>query len=98
MLKNALWLFGIATLILVLFLPSYTKMSDLRQKNEEYEREIIELKKKHAQMKEEKRMLEEDPAYLEKVAREKMGLVKEGEVVYKLMPANQVQPMKKTGK
>ena len=98
MLKNALWLFGIATLILVLFLPSYRKMADLRQKNQEYEQEILDLKKKRDQLKEEKRMLEEDPAYLEKVAREKMGLVKEGEVVYKLMPANQVQPPKKTGK
>ena len=70
-------------------------MSDLRQRNEEYEQEIIDLKKKQAQLKEEKRMLEDDPAYLEKVAREKMGLVKEGEVVYKLMPANAVQPKKK---
>jgi cell division protein FtsB len=33
---------------------------------------------------EEKRLLEEDPAYLEKVGREKMGLIRKGEVVYKI--------------
>jgi len=26
--------------------------------------------------------------YLEKIAREKMGLIREGEVVYKIMPVN----------
>ena len=91
MIRNAIWLFGIATLLLILFLPSYTKMSDLRQKNMEYEQEILALKRKNIELKEEKRLLEEDPVYLERVAREKMGLVKEGEVVYKLMPANAVK-------
>ena len=89
MFKNALWLFIIATIILVAFLPSYTKMSDLRQKNAEYQSEIVDLRKKNTQLREEKRLLEEDPVYLERVAREKMGLIKEGEVVYKLTPMNQ---------
>jgi cell division protein FtsB len=35
--------------------------------------------------------LEEDPVYLEKVAREKMGLIKKGEVVYQLVPAESEQ-------
>ena len=70
-------------------MPSYTKMSDLRQKNAEYQSEIVDLKKKNTQLREEKRLLEEDPVYLERVAREKMGLIKEGEVVYKLTPMNQ---------
>ena len=80
----------IALVVLILFLPSYTKMSDLQRKNEEYNQELIELKKKNALLKQEKYLLEKDPDYLEKVAREKMGLVKEGEVVYRLMPANAV--------
>ena len=91
MLKNATWLFAFATVVLILFLPSYTKMQDLSQKNFEYEKKIKELGDKNSRLKIEQRLLENDPEYLEKVAREKMGLVKEGEVVYKLMPMNAVE-------
>ena len=90
MLKNALWLFGITLVILVVFLPSYTKMSDLRRKNAEYDQELLGLKKKSVLLKQEKYLLEKDPDYLEKVAREKMGLVRDGEVIYRLMPANEM--------
>lgn len=58
----------------------------MREKNREYKRQIEMLKKKNAELAEENRMLEEDPEYLEKVAREKMGLIKEGEVIYRIVP------------
>ena len=89
MLKNATWLFAIAVIILAVFLPSYTQMQDLKQKNKDYEEKIKVLIKKNAQLSEERHLLEHDPVYLEKVAREKMGLIREGEVVYKLVPSNQ---------
>ncbi|MFA5087923.1 MAG: septum formation initiator family protein [Candidatus Omnitrophota bacterium] len=86
MIKNAFWLFLFATVILFVFLPSYTKMQDLQQKNVEYKREIDLLQKKRDHLIREKKLLESDPVYLEKVAREKMGLVREGEVIYRLLP------------
>ena len=86
MIKNAIWLFFLAIFVLVVFLPSYTRMQDLKQKNTDYKRQIEQLRQKSVELKEEKRRLEEDPVYLEKVAREKMGLIREGEVVYKITP------------
>jgi len=86
MLKNAIWLFIITTFVFIYFLPSYTKMQDLKQKNLEYQKEIQALQAKNAQLTREKERLENDPEYLEKVAREKMGLIREGEVVYKIVP------------
>ncbi len=83
MLKNAIWLFSFAFVILILFLPSYTRLQDLRQKNATYEKQIEALKKKNIELTEEKRRLQ-DPVYLEKVAREKMGLIREGEIIYRL--------------
>ena len=62
-------------------------MQDLKLKNALYERQIIELEKMRTDLLEEKRLLEDDPEYLEKIAREKMGLVKENEVVYKITTA-----------
>ena len=84
--KNAIGLFILTIAIFVFFLPSYTKMQDLKQKNAEYKRQIEELLVQRGQLEEEKRLLEEDPVYLEMVGREKMGLIRPNEVVYKIMP------------
>ena len=86
MIKNALGLFVFAIIVLLMFLPSYTKLQDLKQKNSEYRRQIEQLTKKNAELVEERHRLEDDPVYLEKVAREKMGLIREGEVMYKIVP------------
>ena len=86
MLKNAIWLFVFSLFLLLVFMPSYTKMQDLRQKNADYQKQIEQLKVKNVQLTEEKRLLQDDPVYLEKVAREKMGLACGGEMVYRIMP------------
>ena len=87
MLRNAIWLFVLSVFLLVVFLPSYIRMRDLREKNQEYLAQIRQLKKKNAELKEEQRRLTEDPEYLEKVVRDKMGLIREGETVYQITPA-----------
>ena len=88
MLKNAIWLFIISVIVLFVFLPSYSRMQDLKKRNLEYQEEIERLRQEQVELIEERRLLEEDPVYLEKVARQKMGLIREGEVVYKIMPMN----------
>ena len=84
--KNALWLFGFTVILVVLFLPSYAKMQDLKAKNREYAQRIEYLQKRNAQLEQEQHLLESDPAYLEKVARKKMGLIRDGEKVYRMVP------------
>jgi cell division protein FtsB len=91
MLKNAILLFAFAFAILLMFLPTFTRMQDLKQKDLEYQAKINGLQQENVRLKEERRLLEEDPVYLEKVAREKMGLIKKGEVVYQLVPAESEQ-------
>lgn len=88
MLKNAICLFCFALLVLAVFLPSYSKMQDLQKKNQDYALRIGQLDEENKRLKEEKRRLEDDPVYLEKVAREKMGLIRKGEVVYQVEPVN----------
>ena len=84
MLKNASWLFVIAVIIFLLFLPSFTQMQNVKTKNLEYAKRIKDLEAQQTRLLEEKERLENDPVYLEKVAREKLGLIKQGEVVYRL--------------
>ena len=74
--------------ILVIFVPPFAKMQEKRSKNTQYEEKIRQLKEKQVRLLEERRLLEEDPEYLEKVAREKMGIAREGEVIYRITPIN----------
>ncbi len=94
MLRNPLWLFAFAMLILAFFLPSYTQMQDLKARNDDYAQQIADLTKKNKDLKEEKRLLINDPDYFEKVARERMGLVKENEVIYKFVPQEHMDAVK----
>jgi cell division protein FtsB len=89
MLKNALSLFVLTVVILALFLPSYSMMQDLKQKNFEYARRITALEEKNKKFEEERRLLQTNPDYVEKIGRETMGLIRPGETVYKIIPAQQ---------
>ena len=87
MLKNAIGLFVVTVAILAIFLPSYAKMQDLKKKNSDYAQQIEYLRARNQQLEREKHLLETDSAYFEKVGREKMGLIRQGETVYRVLPA-----------
>lgn len=76
--------FTIIIVLILLFLPGFAKLQELKQKLSDIEdeiqktqREIVLFEKKIAQMK--------NQEYLEIVAREKMGVVKKGETVIKII-------------
>ncbi len=84
--KKGTWLFTFALLILIIFLPSYTKLQDLKQKKRDLEEKIISLEEENKKLVEYIDNLTNDPFYLEKIARENMGVAREGEVIYKIKP------------
>ncbi|VAX38098.1 hypothetical protein MNBD_UNCLBAC01-1357 [hydrothermal vent metagenome] len=88
MIKKFFLFFVIIIGFLAIYLPSYTRVQDKKQKNLEYKQKIKQLKVKSVQLRKEKRLLEEDPVYLEKIAREKMGIIREGEIIYRITPMN----------
>lgn len=77
-------LIGIAT---VLFLPPFAKYQALSYKKNKIDQRIAELKAENKRLEEEKFKLQTDIAYIEKRAREKVGMAREGEVVIKEMPS-----------
>lgn len=85
-LKKAFWLFGLAVLLLILFLPGYTKLQELRDRNIELKTRIKELKIENALLQQELKRIESDPLYQERIVREKMGVVRKGEVPIKIIP------------
>jgi len=91
MIKNGIFLFIFAFFVLAVFVPSYSDLQDLKVRNAELEAEIVALQQRNIELTREKKLLDEDPVYLEKVAREKMGIVREGEMVLKLKTEEEKQ-------
>jgi cell division protein FtsB len=81
--------FAILILFLILFLPGYTKVQELRDTNRDLEAKIKKLYKDNVLLQEELKLIAEDPVYQEQVAREKMGLVRPGEIPIKIVPAKE---------
>ena len=72
--------------LIVIFLPPFAKYQELRYKNKKLEERINYLKADNARLAEEKMRLETDILYIEKTAREKIGVVRKGEIVLKETP------------
>ena len=73
-------------ILLVIFIPGYAKIQELRQKNQELEASVRKLQAENSAFHREKERLENDPEYLEQVGRKELGIVKKGEISYRLVP------------
>ena len=69
--------------LLIIFLPSLAKYQELKVKNNRLEERINFLSRDNKRLEEEKLRLETDITYIEKKAREKLGVVRKGEIVLK---------------
>ena len=72
-------------LILAIFGPGYLRLRELRQNNAALLRQIEKISQENEDLAHQVERLESDPFYIEKRARDKMGIGKEGEVRYRLV-------------
>ena len=70
--KNKLVVLGIIILA-VLFLPGYSRLQELRNKNRSLLEKIEALKEENQSLEQQIERLENDPVYIEKKAREKLA-------------------------
>ncbi len=88
-LKKAFSIFGVLFFLLIIFLPGYTKLQELRDKNHDLETKIKYLNVENALLQQELKRIEIDPIYQEKIARDKMGIVRKGEIPIKIVPGKE---------
>lgn len=86
MFKKAFWIIAIGVGLLVLFLPGYTKLQELRDRNQDLQSKIKRLVIENSLLQQELKHIENDPVFQEKIAREKMGVVRKGEIPIKIVP------------
>ena len=81
-----LWIaIGVIFFIFWFYFPTLSRYQDLKEEEERISKELAELDIKITQLTEERDLLKNDVAYLEKVIRQELGLVKPGEIVYKFI-------------
>ena len=86
MFKKITFFSAVTILLLVIFLPGFSKIQELKQENGELDRKITSVEKENLSLAQKKLKLETDKLYIEKVARQRMGITKKGETVYRILP------------
>lgn len=86
--KKTFYFWVVLVCLLILFLPGYTKVQELRDKNRNLEIKIERLNKENALLTRELKSIESDPFYQEKIVREKLGVVRKNEIPVKVIPNN----------
>lgn len=64
-------------------LPGFLKMNALLREESQMDKYLTERENKKSQMEGYLHKLQDDPVYVEKVARDEMGLSKDNEIIYK---------------
>ncbi len=67
----------------VIFFPGFSDLQKIKEENEELLKRIGLLEENNDRLKEELVKMEKDPEYIERKAREKLGIVKKGEIIYR---------------
>lgn len=70
----------LVVILIVIFFPSFSKYQKLSLESKKLRQRIEELEEANRRLEEEKYKLEHDIEYIEKRAREKLGIVKKGEI------------------
>jgi cell division protein FtsB len=62
---------------------SLIKLREFRHRRDDLQQQVAQAENQRAEYKKSLERLENDPYFVEKLARERLGLVKEGEIVYR---------------
>ena len=79
------WLFLWMIMLIVMFM-AFHRYEVLRDKDEKMNKEIERLTIENRALAGKVNRIKTDPSYVEKIARQKLGLAEKGEVIYIIMP------------
>ena len=85
--KNGVKIAIFAAILLAAFLPPFIKYQQINHKSRALDRQLKSIKEEIKRLEEEKRRLETDIIYVEKRARDRIGVAKKGEIILKSYPA-----------
>ena len=80
--------------IISLFVPPYKRLMQSRGEIDNLQAQVNQQRLLLARKTREVTLLQTDPAYLESIARDRLDLMKEGEVIFRLEPASEKRKRK----
>jgi len=90
--KDIIKICSLLAILLILLVPRFYRLqknkNKLRTQIQFQKQRIEQLKKENTALEKEIQLLIEDPDYREEVARNEMGLIKKGEIIYRTAPEN----------
>ncbi|KPK39831.1 MAG: hypothetical protein AMJ78_07835 [Omnitrophica WOR_2 bacterium SM23_29] len=81
-------LFLVLIALIIIFLPGISRYHRIKARQGKLEDKIERLKKSEVDLRREQERLQEDPTYIEKVAREKLQVTKKGETIVRVEGSN----------
>lgn len=82
----------ILTIILgIIYYPGYRKIQEMKHENQKLAAQLEQLQQKNAKLEEKLKKLQTDLTYIEERAREELGIVREGEIIYEFVPEDKNQ-------
>ena len=81
--KRLIYILAALIVLAAVYFPGFAKLRQLRKQNRNLERRIEILSKTNQELRKEKEKLENDPSYIEKIAREKLGMSRRNEIILK---------------
>lgn len=82
--KKLILFFALTAVLLLIFFPGFYEYQKLASRERTLLRRIGELEKTNRRLEDEIYRLKNDMEYVERIAREKLGVVKEDEIPYKI--------------
>jgi len=79
------WILVLVIVLSAVYLPGFSKYLKLKRKETTLTQEMYRLESEIKRLREEEHLLRTDVTRLEEVVREELGLVKPGEVIYKVV-------------
>ncbi len=83
--KKTFWILGTAFVLLIIFLPGYSKIQELKVKNRDLLNKNKKLSEENILLDQEIKRIRNDRFYEEKILREKMGVVRKNEIPVKII-------------
>ena len=80
---NYIIIIGVIVLLAIIFIPLTIKVNKLKQEAQKQEEAINKSLRENETLCKEKKLLEENPEYIEEIARGELGLIKKDEVIYR---------------
>lgn len=79
----------IGVILVMIYYPGYRKLKEAKYRQIQLEKRIAELRKENEELQKRLERLQNDMVYIEKLAREDLGIVGEGEIIYEFVPSEE---------